>query len=180
MMGFIRYDKLEDGKTKYAGSFNIDTPLHQLSLGGALFLESLEKESENYEVIGICDGFSPANIFYVEQGGYEVEEVDINDLEKNKFPDFYIRKTQENSQLSGLRKEELLEMNDEGDVLVRKFSKKINNWSEIINLVNQQGYNITRLLPDGEMIYCGFEKKREKYEKSQTDFSDANQYQKAS
>jgi hypothetical protein len=180
MMGFIRYDELGDGKTKYAGSFNIDTPLHQLSLGGALFLESLEKESENYEIVGICDGFSPANIFYVEQGGYKVEEVDIDDMDKNKFPDFYIRKTQENNRLSGLSKDELLRISGGEDVLVRKFSRKINNWGEIMELVNEQGYNITRLLPEGEMIYCGFEKKREEKQQSETEFLDSNQYQKVS
>jgi len=159
VMGFIRYDEQEDGKTKYAGSFNIDISLHQMSLGAALFLESLEREAENYEIVGVCDGFSPANVFYVEQGGYVVERIDTKDLEKNKFPDFHIRKNKENHKLANLTKDELLRKNLSPDVLVRRFNKKDNDWLDLMELVNKEGFVITRIVPEGDYIYCGFERK---------------------
>jgi hypothetical protein len=116
--------------------------------------------------VGVCDGFSPANIFYVEQGGYAVERIDIDDLEKNKFPDFHIRKSENEHKLVGVDLDELKNIGESSDFIVKKYSQKNNDWTELINLVNQQGFVISRIVSDGDDVYCGFEKEKKQVAQS--------------
>lgn len=168
LMGFVRYDSLDE-ETKQVASFNMDASVRNMSVGGALFLESLAEEAADGEITGVCDGFSPANVFYVEKAGFFVDRIDLAGMKKNKFPDFYIRKDRNEKFLfEGMAPKQIEQEYGKQRVFagqrgtesqVRKVEKgKMSDLKSLAESVNQDGFAITRIVEGEDCFYCALEK----------------------
>ena len=167
IIGFNRYDIVGEDK-KIMGSCNVMPSVQALSVGGAMFGESVDAEKEGYDLELATDAFSPVSLMYMKRGKFQVEKITnrfdpsgkwsfvmrrIKDGERNNFYEGkdlvkeYKEQNNEASQLEGVTK------------FVVKLSKDSVQGSEYIReLVNEKGFKITNILEREGMMYLGMEK----------------------
>lgn len=172
---FCRFDELPNGK-KYAGSLNVDSTIHDFSIGSCFFLECFNKESKNSDIVAACDAFAPMSSVHIEKEGFAVKEMiaeyNQEDKKEHRVTAFSIEKERgKNYHYSGKNKEELVEeyanIQDEakyfsGDCFVMKFpADSMDREAVSEKLINDEKYVMTRFFYYGsnnEEIYCAFEK----------------------
>ncbi len=167
IVAFNRYDVAGEDK-KIMGSCNVMPSVQALSVGGAMFGESLDNEKEGYDLELATDAFSPVSLMYMKRGKFQVEKITnefdpsgkwsfvmrrIKDRERNNFYEGkdlvkeYKEQNNEASQLQGVTK------------FVVKLSKDSVQSSEYIReLVNEKEFKITNILEKEGAMYLGMEK----------------------
>ncbi len=153
IIGFNRYDLVGKNK-KIMGSCNVMPSVQALSVGGAMFVESLDNEKEGYDLELATDAFSPVSLMYMKQGKFQVEKITdefdpdkkwsfvmkrIKDRERNNFYEGkdlvkeYKKQNTENNQQEAVNR-----------FVVRLPKDSVQNNEYIRELVNERGFKITK------------------------------------
>ena len=167
IIGFNRYDIVGEDK-KIMGSCNVMPSVQALSVGGAMFVESLDNEKEGYDLELATDAFSPVSLMYMKRGKFQVEKI-TNEFDPNGKWSFVMRRIKDGERNSFYEGKDLVKEykkqnteNNQQEVanrfVVRLPKDSVQNNEYIRELVNERGFKITNMLEREGMMYLGMEK----------------------
>jgi len=168
IVAFNRCDKISDDK-KYFGSCNVMPSVQAMSIGGALFNESIRQESPEYDIEMATDAFSPISSLYIEKGNFQVEEI-TDRFDPDGVLSFVLERKKDEERKSFYENKDMIEeykkqsnkanQVEEVSHFVLKFDDAKEQQNFIAELVNKKGFKITRNFLDKKMkeMYLGLEK----------------------